>query len=107
MMNEIQEIRKSQAYLGSKYEEMKNELKTVETINKNLELENAFLKQSVDSMQKQSAETEAKVNNLEQYSRECCPEIHGIPCKDNCYRQVCLEQLIFVQKTNLLKRPPI
>jgi len=24
-----------------------------------------------------------------------------------CYRHVCLKQLIFVQKTNLLKRPPI
>jgi len=24
-----------------------------------------------------------------------------------CYRQVCLKQLIFVQKTNLLERPPI
>jgi len=38
---------------------------------------------TVASLQKQSAETEAKVNNLEQYSRRCCLEIKGIPYKDN------------------------
>ena len=47
MMNEIQEIRKSQEYLGSKYEEIKNELKTMQNINKNVEHENAVLKQTV------------------------------------------------------------
>ena len=65
MMNEIQEIRKSQEYLGSKYEEIKDELQTIQNINKNLEHENAILKQTVASLHKQSAETEAKVNNLE------------------------------------------
>ena len=87
MMNEIQEIRKSQEYLGSKYEEIKDELKTIQNINKNLEHENAILKQTVASLQKQSAE--AKVNNLEQYSRRCCLEIQGIPYKDNKYRGSC------------------
>jgi len=47
MMSEIQEIRKSQEYLGSKYEEIKNELKTMQNINKNVEHENAVLKQTV------------------------------------------------------------
>jgi len=75
MMNEIQEIRKSQEHLGSKYEEIKDELKTMQNINKNLEYENAILKQTVASLRKQSAETEAKVNNLEQYSRRCCLQI--------------------------------
>jgi len=42
MMNEIQEIRKSQEHLGSKYEEIKDELKTMQNINKNLEYENAI-----------------------------------------------------------------
>jgi len=70
--------------LGSKYEEIKDELKTMQNINKNLKHENAILKQTVASLQKQSAETEAKVNNLEQYSRRrCCLEIQGIPYKDN------------------------
>jgi len=36
-MNEIQEIRKSQEYLGCKYEEIKDELKTMQNINKHLE----------------------------------------------------------------------
>jgi len=36
MINEIQEIRKSQEYLGSKYEEIKDVLKTMQNINKNL-----------------------------------------------------------------------
>jgi len=44
MMNEIQEILKSREYLGSKYEEIKDELKTMQNINKNLEHENAILK---------------------------------------------------------------
>jgi len=69
--------------LGSKYEEIKDELKTMQNINKNLEHENAILKQTVASLQKQSAETEAKMNNLEQYSRRCCLEIQGIAYKDN------------------------
>ena len=42
MMNEIQEIRKSQEYFGSKYEEIKDELKTMQNINKNLEHETQF-----------------------------------------------------------------
>jgi len=83
MMNEIQEIRKSQEYLGSKYEDIKDELKTMQNINKNLEHENAILKQTVASLQKQSAETVVKVNTLEQYSRKCCLEIQGIPYKDD------------------------
>jgi len=83
MMNEIQEIRKSQEYLGSKYKEIKDELKTMQNINKNLEHENAIFKQTVASLQKQSTESEAKVNNLEQYSRRCCLEIQGIPYKYN------------------------
>ena len=74
---------KVQENLGSKYEEIKDELKTMPNINKHLEHENAILKQTVASLQKQSAETEAKVNNLEQYSRRCCLEIQGIPYKDN------------------------
>jgi len=69
--------------LGGKYEEIKDELKTMQSINKNLEYENAILKQTVASLQKQSAETEAKVNNLEQYSRRCCLKIQGIPYKEN------------------------
>jgi len=52
--------------LGSKYEEIKNGLKTTQNINKKLEHENAILKQTVASLRKQSTETEAKVNNLEQ-----------------------------------------
>ena len=74
---------KVQENLGSKYEEIKDELKTMQSINKNLEHENAILKQTVAPLQKQSAETEAKVNNLEQYIRRCCLEIQGIPYKDN------------------------
>jgi len=31
----------------------------------------------------------------------------GLQRMQLCYRQVCLKQLIFVQKTNLLKRPQI
>ena len=69
--------------MGRKYEEIKDELKTMQSINKNLEYENAILKQTVASLQKQSAETEAKVNNLEQYSRRCCLKIQGIPYKEN------------------------
>jgi len=53
MMNEIQEIQKSQEYLGSKYEKIKDEHKTMQTINKNLQNENAILKHTVVSLQKQ------------------------------------------------------
>jgi len=69
--------------LGSKYEEIKDELKTMQNINKNLKHENAILKQTVASLQKQSAETVVEVNNLEQYSRRCCLEIQGIPYTDD------------------------
>ena len=50
--------------------------------NKNLEHENAILKQTVASLQKQGAETDSKEKNLEQCRRRCCLEIQGIPYKD-------------------------
>jgi len=56
------------------------------------------LKQTVASLQKQSAETEAKVNNLEQYSRRCCLEMQGIPHKDNENT----EEVVFIWSNNLV-----
>jgi len=48
-----------------------------------LEVNLVNVKTTVAWLQKQTAETEAKVNNLEQYSKRCCLEIQGIPYKDN------------------------
>jgi len=70
----------------------------MQNINKNLEHENAILKQTVASLQKQSAETEAKMNNLEQYSRRCSLEIQGIPYKDNEIHR----KLLFIWSKNLV-----
>ena len=78
IMNEIQEVRRSQEFLSSAYEELKNELQTVKSVNRDLQYQNTTLKEIVSTLKKQNEETDVKLNNLEQYSRRCCLEFQEI-----------------------------
>jgi len=78
IMNEIQEVRRSQEFLNSAYEELKNELQTVKSVNRDLQYQNTTLKEIVSTLKKQNEETDVKLNNLEQYSRRRCLEFQGI-----------------------------
>jgi len=51
-MNEIQEVRRSQEFLSSAYEELKNELQTVKSVNRDLQYQNTTLKEIVSTLKK-------------------------------------------------------
>ena len=77
-------------------------LLSMPNFNKNLEHENAILKQTVASLQKQGAETDSKEKNLEQCRRRCCLEIQGIPYKGHEYTKevvICLVKQLGINIT--------
>ena len=64
IMNEIQEVRRSQELLSSAFEEINNELQTVKSLNRDLQYQNTTLKEIVATLKKQNKETDVKLNNL-------------------------------------------
>ena len=78
LVNEIQEVRKSQEFLNEKYEEM-NEMSSIKQTNKELQTESKYLKETLLGLKSQNEALELSVNELEQYSRRPCLEFQGIP----------------------------
>jgi len=92
LVNEIQEVRKSQEFLNEKYEEMKNEMSSIKQTNKELQAENKYLKETLLGLESQNEALELPVNELEQYSRRPCLEIQGIPyTKDESTDELIIE----------------
>ena len=79
LVNEIQEVRKSQEFQNEKYEEMKNEMSSIKQTNKELQTENKYLKETLLGLKSQNETLELSVNELEQYGRRPCLEFQGIP----------------------------
>jgi len=79
LVNEIQEVRKSQEFLNEKYEQMKNEVSSITQTNKELQTENKYLKETLLGLKSQNEALERSVDELEQYSRRPCLEFQGIP----------------------------
>jgi len=79
LVNEIQEVRKSQEFLNETYEEMKNEMSSIKQTNKELQTENKYLKETLLGLKSQNEALELSVNKLQQYSRRPCLEFQGIP----------------------------
>jgi len=79
LVNEIQEVRKSQEFLNETYEEMKNEMSSIKQTNKELQTENKYLKETLHGLKSQNEALELSVNKLQQYSRRPCLEFQGIP----------------------------
>jgi len=65
IMNEIQEVRRSQEFLSSAYEELKNELQTVKSVNRDLQYQNITLNEIVSTLEKQNEETDVKLNRCD------------------------------------------
>ena len=79
LVNEIQEVRKSQEFFNETYEEMKNEMSSIKQTNKELQTENKYLKETLHGLKSQNEALELSVNKLQQYSRRPCLEFQGIP----------------------------
>jgi len=94
IMNEIQEVRRSQEFLSSAYEELKNELQTAKSVNRDLQYQNTTLTEIVSTLKKQNEETDVKLNNLEQYSRRCCLEFQGITHQPSEYTDEIVVNLV-------------
>ena len=56
IMNEIQEVRRSQEFLSSAYEELKNELQAVKSVNRDLQYQNTTSKKIASTLKKQNEE---------------------------------------------------
>ena len=56
IMNEIQEVRTSQEFLSSAYEELKNELQAVKSVNRDLQYQNTTSKKIASTLKKQNEE---------------------------------------------------
>ena len=54
LVNEIQEVRKSQEFLHEKYGEMKNEMSSIKQTNKELQTENKYLKETLLGLKSQN-----------------------------------------------------
>jgi len=89
LVNEIQEVRKSQEFLNEKY---KNEMSSIKQTNKELQTENKYLKETLLGLESQNEALELSVNELEQYSRRPCLEFQGIPyTKDESTDELIIE----------------
>ena len=88
LVNEIQEVRKSQEFLNEKYEEWNEQHQT----NKELQTENKYLKETLLGLKSQNEALELSVNEFEQYSRRPCLEFQGIPyTKDESTYELIIE----------------
>jgi len=114
LVNEIQEVRKSQEFLHEKYGEMKNEISSIKQTNKELQTENKYLKETLLGLKSQNEALELSVNELEQYSRRPGLEFQGIPytkdeSTDGWHRKLVLTSVIVISifLTDLLNQPTI
>ena len=64
---------------NANYEEVLHKLDVQEAERKELIAENKILKSTIHSMEKKMSQIYDKYNDMEQYSRRECLEIHGIP----------------------------
>jgi chaperonin cofactor prefoldin len=76
---DLREIKTSQAFLSSKFDELVGTLNEVKAVNSQLRKDNELLQTRVNNLDKQCAESEAAIESLRQYSRRDTLEFHGIP----------------------------
>ena len=77
--SDLDEIRKSQEFLGTKFDELAVSINEVKTENAKLKKDNAELQQRVSLLQKQENAAMTDIENLRRYSRRDTLEIQGIP----------------------------
>lgn len=77
--NQLKELKDSQDFLNSMYEEQKNEIENLKKSNKEIYNENRLLKSAIKQLENDISDTKMDVNNLEQYGRREMLEIFGVP----------------------------
>jgi cell division protein FtsB len=75
----LTEIKSSQEFLGSKFDELANTIIEVRAENKKLQKDNDDLQRRVCDLENRCRESDTAIENLRQYSRRDTLEIHGIP----------------------------
>ena len=78
---ELVEVKESQIFLSSKYEELKLDNDKLAVINRQQEQEISKLKKQIVESQIQGEREAEKIDSLEQYGRRQNLEITGIPVK--------------------------
>lgn len=83
VQSELQGIKASMDFINKDYEDMKAKLKAAEEANSALEKKTVGLQEKYDVMLKTARETELRLIQCEQYSRNRNLEIKGIPRVEN------------------------
>jgi len=83
LKTEIAELRQFIERASKKYDEVMTKLKEQETLNKAITKENQFLKSTVNALDSHVKKLQILRNDMEQYSRQECVEIQGIPVSDH------------------------
>lgn len=65
-----------------KYEEVSQRMAQIQESNQAIQIENKALRSTILQLERNLRDVEGKYNDLEQYSRRECLEIHGIPPPD-------------------------
>lgn len=81
--SDFEEIKQSQGFLNSKFEDLINSVNELKSENKVLRKENAQLHERVGSLEGKVASAESDMENLKQYLRRDLVEIHGVPVTEN------------------------
>ena len=80
---QMTELKTSQEFISMKYEEQKQEIIDLKKSNESIRNENKKLSHSINLLMQEIQDTNAEINNLEQYGRREMVEIVGIPHSDN------------------------
>jgi hypothetical protein len=75
----LDEIKKSQEFLGGKFDDLVKEVKELHLKNDNLRSSNTQLSEQVKRLEKSILVSEGEVEQLKQYIRRDMLEIHGVP----------------------------
>ena len=75
----MDEIKKSQEFLGGKFDDLVKEVKELHLKNDNLRSSNTQLSEQVKRLEKSILVSEGEVEQLKQYIRRDMLEIHGVP----------------------------
>ena len=74
---DLDEIKKSQEFLGGKFDDLVKEVKELHLENDNLRLSNTQLSEQVKRLEKSVLVSEGEVEQVKQYIRRDILEIHG------------------------------
>ena len=80
---DLDEIKKSQEFLGGKFDDLVKEVKELHLENDNLRSSNTQLSEQVKRLEKSVLVSEGEVEQLKQYIRRDMLEIHGVPITED------------------------